>query len=43
MRRLIHSILDMKGGQLRDDATLLMFEWRPPPRGGRSLPRPQSG
>ncbi|MFD5313310.1 PP2C family protein-serine/threonine phosphatase [Streptomyces ardesiacus] len=43
LRRLIHSILDMKGGQLRDDATLLMFEWRPPPRGGRSLPRPQSG
>nr|WP_234332392.1 PP2C family protein-serine/threonine phosphatase [Streptomyces sp. NRRL F-5650] len=43
LRRLIHSILDMKKGQLRDDATLLMFEWRPPPRGGRTLPRPQSG
>ncbi|MDG9689945.1 PP2C family protein-serine/threonine phosphatase [Streptomyces sp. DH17] len=33
LRRLIHSILDSKsGGQLRDDATILMFEWRPPDR-----------
>ncbi|MGV9288520.1 PP2C family protein-serine/threonine phosphatase [Streptomyces sp. NPDC003719] len=29
MRRLIHSILDTQEGRLRDDATLLMFEWRP--------------
>ncbi|MFE0883924.1 PP2C family protein-serine/threonine phosphatase [Streptomyces rochei] len=29
MRRLIHSILAMQEGRLRDDATLLMFEWRP--------------
>ncbi len=29
-RRLIHSILAMQEGRLRDDATLLMFEWRPP-------------
>ncbi|MFC7815341.1 PP2C family protein-serine/threonine phosphatase [Streptomyces sp. NPDC057367] len=33
LRRLIHSILDSQsGGQLRDDATILMFEWRPPTR-----------
>ncbi|MEU0743590.1 PP2C family protein-serine/threonine phosphatase [Streptomyces sp. NPDC006134] len=30
LRRLIHSILDAQTGQLRDDATILMFEWRPP-------------
>jgi serine phosphatase RsbU (regulator of sigma subunit) len=31
LRRLIHSILDSQAaGQLRDDATILMFEWRPP-------------
>ncbi|OVZ99760.1 serine/threonine protein phosphatase [Streptomyces sp. CS113] len=30
LRRLIHSILAMQEGRLRDDATLLMFEWRPP-------------
>jgi serine phosphatase RsbU (regulator of sigma subunit) len=29
MRRLIHSILDTQEDRLRDDATLLMFEWRP--------------
>ncbi|MGW7282759.1 PP2C family protein-serine/threonine phosphatase [Streptomyces sp. NPDC054844] len=33
LRRLIHSILDSQtGGRLRDDATILMFEWRPPAR-----------
>ncbi|MER7779212.1 PP2C family protein-serine/threonine phosphatase [Streptomyces sp. NPDC096191] len=31
LRRLIHSILAMQEDRLRDDATLLMFEWRPPP------------
>ncbi|MCX5039686.1 PP2C family protein-serine/threonine phosphatase [Streptomyces coelicoflavus] len=40
LRRLIHSILDAQEGRLRDDATLLMFEWRPPPEGGRPFPRP---
>lgn len=40
LRRLIHSILDAQEGRLRDDATLLMFEWRPPPKGGRRFPRP---
>jgi serine phosphatase RsbU (regulator of sigma subunit) len=30
LRRLIHSILDAQADRLRDDATLLMFEWRPP-------------
>ncbi|WP_217142775.1 PP2C family protein-serine/threonine phosphatase [Streptomyces sp. AC627_RSS907] len=30
LRRLIHSILDSQTGRLRDDATILMFEWRPP-------------
>ncbi|MFG3155694.1 PP2C family protein-serine/threonine phosphatase [Streptomyces sp. NPDC048219] len=29
MRHLIHSILDAQENRLRDDATLLMFEWRP--------------
>ncbi|MEU6105679.1 PP2C family protein-serine/threonine phosphatase [Streptomyces flaveolus] len=29
MRHLIHSILDAQEDRLRDDATLLMFEWRP--------------
>ncbi len=32
LRRLIHSILDSPAGRLRDDATILMFEWTPPPR-----------
>ncbi|KPC75078.1 PP2C family protein-serine/threonine phosphatase [Streptomyces coelicoflavus] len=43
LRRLIHSILDAQEGRLRDDATLLMFEWRPPPEGGRRFPRPLPG
>ncbi|CAL9340748.1 hypothetical protein SUDANB58_00262 [Streptomyces sp. enrichment culture] len=30
LRRLIHSLLDAQTGRLRDDATILMFEWRPP-------------
>ncbi|WP_053762587.1 PP2C family protein-serine/threonine phosphatase [Streptomyces sp. AS58] len=30
LRRLIHSILDAQPGRLRDDATILMFEWWPP-------------
>ncbi|MGK5532469.1 PP2C family protein-serine/threonine phosphatase [Streptomyces sp. URMC 129] len=29
LRRLIHEILDHEGGQLRDDATMLLIEWRP--------------
>ncbi|OXS35358.1 PP2C family protein-serine/threonine phosphatase [Streptomyces sp. XY006] len=32
LRRLIHSILDSPTSRLRDDATLLMFEWNPPSR-----------
>jgi serine phosphatase RsbU (regulator of sigma subunit) len=32
LRRLIHSILDSQSDRLRDDATILLFEWRPPPR-----------
>jgi serine phosphatase RsbU (regulator of sigma subunit) len=32
LRRLIHTILDAQADRLRDDATLLMFEWRPPAR-----------
>ncbi|CQR66030.1 PP2C family protein-serine/threonine phosphatase [Streptomyces leeuwenhoekii] len=32
LRRLIHSILDSQTGKLRDDATILMFEWQPPAR-----------
>lgn len=30
LRRLIHSILDAQHNRLRDDATILMFEWWPP-------------
>ncbi|MEV7192600.1 PP2C family protein-serine/threonine phosphatase [Streptomyces sp. NPDC093510] len=32
LRRLIHSILDSQPNRLRDDATILMFEWQPPGR-----------
>jgi hypothetical protein len=32
LRRLIHSILDSPTSRLRDDATILMFEWNPPSR-----------
>ncbi|MET9494783.1 PP2C family protein-serine/threonine phosphatase [Streptomyces sp. NPDC006552] len=32
LRRLIHSIVDAQDSRLRDDATILMFEWRPVPR-----------
>jgi serine phosphatase RsbU (regulator of sigma subunit) len=31
LRRLIHSILDSSTSRLRDEATLLMFEWSGPP------------
>lgn len=30
LRRLIHSLLDTPDSRLRDDATILMFEWWPP-------------
>jgi serine phosphatase RsbU (regulator of sigma subunit) len=30
LRRLIHAILDSPTSRLRDDATILMFEWTPP-------------
>ncbi|MHB1930884.1 MAG: PP2C family protein-serine/threonine phosphatase, partial [Acidimicrobiales bacterium] len=29
MRRLVHAVLGHQGGQLQDDATLLMIEWHP--------------
>ncbi|MEV7689035.1 PP2C family protein-serine/threonine phosphatase [Streptomyces bungoensis] len=29
LRLLIHAILDYQGNHLRDDATILLFEWRP--------------
>ncbi|MFC9926209.1 PP2C family protein-serine/threonine phosphatase [Streptomyces sp. NPDC127190] len=29
LRRLIHSLLDSEDSRLRDDATILMFEWQP--------------
>ncbi|MEU6181448.1 PP2C family protein-serine/threonine phosphatase [Streptomyces coeruleorubidus] len=32
LRRLIHSILDSSTSRLRDDATILMFEWSGPPQ-----------
>lgn len=31
LRRLIQAILDAQENRLRDDATILMFEWRHPP------------
>ncbi|GAA1144181.1 hypothetical protein GCM10009579_65580 [Streptomyces javensis] len=30
LRLLIHAILDHRHGELSDDATILMLEWRPP-------------
>ncbi|MGW1430229.1 PP2C family protein-serine/threonine phosphatase [Streptomyces sp. NPDC002431] len=30
LRRLIHSLLESESTGLRDDATILMFEWKPP-------------
>lgn len=30
LRRLIHAILDAQNNRLRDDATILLLEWRPP-------------
>lgn len=32
LRLLIHSILEHQPNQLRDDATILLFEWRPQSR-----------
>ncbi|MFJ9038868.1 PP2C family protein-serine/threonine phosphatase [Streptomyces sp. NPDC102406] len=32
LRRLIHSIVDAQDNRLRDDATIVMFEWRPTTR-----------
>lgn len=29
LRLLIHAILDYQRNRLRDDATILLFEWRP--------------
>ncbi|MBL1082544.1 serine/threonine-protein phosphatase [Streptomyces actinomycinicus] len=29
LRRLIHSLLDSQDSRLRDDATIVMFEWKP--------------
>ncbi|MET9388743.1 hypothetical protein ABZY09_49360 [Streptomyces sp. NPDC002928] len=29
LRLLIHALLDHQRNQLRDDATILLFEWRP--------------
>ncbi|MBL1108536.1 serine/threonine-protein phosphatase [Streptomyces sp. 5-8] len=29
LRRLIHSLLDSRDSRLRDDATILLFEWQP--------------
>ncbi|MEU9522321.1 PP2C family protein-serine/threonine phosphatase [Streptomyces sp. NPDC048224] len=39
LRRLIHSILATQEDRLRDDATLLMFEWQPP-SGAGTRPHP---
>ncbi|WP_394428595.1 PP2C family protein-serine/threonine phosphatase [Streptomyces sp. SGAir0957] len=32
LRRLIHSVVDSQDNRLRDDATIVMFEWRPAAR-----------
>ncbi|MFJ5290835.1 MULTISPECIES: PP2C family protein-serine/threonine phosphatase [unclassified Streptomyces] len=34
LRQLIHSILERQSDTLRDDATILLIEWRPPARPG---------
>ncbi|MGW9307693.1 PP2C family protein-serine/threonine phosphatase [Saccharomonospora azurea] len=31
LRRVMHAVLDHQRGQMDDDATLLMLDWRPPP------------
>lgn len=31
LRRLSHAVLDHQRGQIQDDATLLVIDWRPPP------------
>jgi phosphoserine phosphatase RsbU/P len=36
LRRLSHAVLDHQHGQLDDDATLMIVEWSPQPRQGRS-------
>ena len=39
MRRLIHKIVSYENGELRDDATAALLQWRPPPiRDGISAP-----
>jgi hypothetical protein len=32
LRRLIHSIVESESDHLQDDATIILFEWRPPTR-----------
>ncbi|MGW7268841.1 PP2C family protein-serine/threonine phosphatase [Streptomyces sp. NPDC054842] len=32
LRRLIHSIVESQSDRLQDDATIILFEWRPPTR-----------
>ncbi|MGX1669335.1 PP2C family protein-serine/threonine phosphatase [Streptomyces sp. NPDC055400] len=39
LRRLIHSILDAQENRLRDDATILMFEWWPTARAAETSGR----
>ncbi|MFE3167536.1 PP2C family protein-serine/threonine phosphatase [Streptomyces sp. NPDC059224] len=36
LRRLIHSILDAETSRLKDDATIVLLEWQPPPADGRA-------
>ena len=38
MRRLIHKIVSYENGELRDDATAALLQWRPPEVSGTSLP-----
>ncbi|MEV7422363.1 PP2C family protein-serine/threonine phosphatase [Streptomyces sp. NPDC091212] len=44
LRRIIHSVLDLQKNVLRDDASLLLIEWRSPrPRSAPLAPAPAPG
>ncbi|MFE2378242.1 PP2C family protein-serine/threonine phosphatase [Streptomyces sp. NPDC059398] len=43
LRQLIHSILERQGDALRDDATILLIEWRPPAQPGPGTVEGESG
>jgi serine phosphatase RsbU (regulator of sigma subunit) len=38
LRRIVRSLLEFQGPELRDDATVVYVGWRPPPRRQRRWP-----